>query len=226
MSVSLIAQDTTQMGVSMLLTGQDYWFSYLEGLVEAAEIDQSTADEWEKEYDGYEMVWTFTEPAVAVADGNIDAVCIMGGATVGANDASSYSDGGFCCGIKYSGDFSAQPEIYAVWFSKALYDDWTAALGFSAGVEDTANWRTDDTSYTVSWDVNRWLPKEQRSVEFYTNEYRFQTNDIIKTFTYTYTTDALYAKEVVQSDNFTLTGALETLASTAFTLASAFVIMF
>ena len=119
------------------------------------------------------MVWTFTEPAVAVADGNIDAVCIMGGATVGAYDASSYSDGGFCCGIKYSGDFSAQPEIYAVWFSKALYDDWTAALGFSEGVEDTTNWRTDDTSYTVSWDVNRWLPKEQRSVEFYTNEYRF-----------------------------------------------------
>ena len=154
----LVMQTTDQMGVAMTLEGQEYWFTYLDGLVEDAEIDQTTRDTWEADYDGYQMKWTFSEPAVAVADGNIDAACVMGG--TGANyDASDYSDGGFCCGIKYSGDFSAQPEIYAVWFSHSLYDDWTASAGFSGGVDDTANWRTDDTSYTVSWEVARWLPK-------------------------------------------------------------------
>jgi len=47
----------------------------------------------------------------------------------------------------------------------------------------------------VSWTVNRWLPKEQRSVEFYQNEYRFKAGDVIKAFSYTYTTDALFVKE-------------------------------
>ena len=172
------------------------------------------------------MVWTFSEPAVSIADGNIDAACIMGGATVGSTDASDYSNGGFCCGIMYSGDFSAQPEIYAVWFSKTLYDNWTAALGFSEGVNDTANWRTEDTSYTVNWSVNRWLPKEQRSVEFYQNEYRFAAGDIIKTFAYRYTTDALYEKDEALTNNFTLEGAFEILASTTLTLASAFMFLF
>ena len=139
-SHSLIDSTTTQMGVAMELRGYDYWFEHLANLVEEAEIDQATADQWEEDYDGYEMVWTFTEPAIAVADGNIDAACIMGGATAGTGvyDVSDYSDGGFCCGIKYQGDFSAQPEIYAVWFSKAIYDDWTASTGFSTGVDDTA----------------------------------------------------------------------------------------
>ena len=61
-SISLIDQDTTQMGVAMQLVGNDYWFSYLEQQVEEANIDQATAEEWEKDYDGYEMVWTFSEP--------------------------------------------------------------------------------------------------------------------------------------------------------------------
>ena len=128
---------------------------------------------WEEEYDGYEMVWTFSEPYISVADGHIDAACIMSGDAAGTTDASDKSDGGFCCGIMYSGDFSAQPEIYALWFTKAQYDDWTNSIGFSEAKVDTENWRTEDTSYTVNWTVNRWLPKQQRAVEFYVDEYRF-----------------------------------------------------
>jgi hypothetical protein len=156
----LVTKTTSQMGISMSLTGEPYWADFLIQEVEDANIDQATADEWEERFDGYKMVWTFSEPAVAVADGNIDAACIMSGVADAASKvATSTSDGGFCCGIKYSGTFSSQPEIYAVWFTKALYDDWSASNGFSAGADDTANWRTDETSYTVSWDVERWLPK-------------------------------------------------------------------
>ena len=174
-SSTLLEQTDTQMGVNLILSGKEYWKAWLVSQVDAAEIDQETSDSWEEKYDGYEMQWTFSEPYVSVADGHIDAACIMGGDTAGTGEygVSDYSDGGFCCGIKYSGDFSAQPELYALWFSKSIYDNWTASTGFSSAVDDTANWRTEDTSFTVSWDVNRWLPKEQRAVEFYTNEYRF-----------------------------------------------------
>ena len=52
------------------------------------------------------MLWTFDTPAVAAADKNIDAVCING---------DGYSNGGFCCGIKYTGALSPQPEMWARW---------------------------------------------------------------------------------------------------------------
>ena len=66
-----------------------------------------------------------------------------------------------------------------------MFEDFTTANGFNVdGVLDTANWRTDDTNFTVTWTVNRWLPKEQRSKDYYVNEYRFTTGDIITTYTY------------------------------------------
>ena len=111
------------------------------------------------------MTWTFSAPKITVADQNITAACIMG--------ATNYSDGGFCCGIMYVGNFSSQPEIWATWFNYDDYENWTEADGFSETVSDTENWRTESTSFTVTWEVNRWLPKEQRAVEFYQNEYRF-----------------------------------------------------
>lgn len=213
------------MGVNMLVQGKEYWRNWLDTQVEEAEIDEAQAYDWEEKYDGYEMIWTFSNPGVPVADGHIDAACIMGGNAEGGYVASDYSDGGFCCGIKYSGDFSAQPEIYALWFSKANYDDWTASVGFSSGVDDTENWRTEDTSYTVSWDVARWLPKERRAVNHYENEYRFMKDQIIKAFAYRYTSDALYEKEEELTENFKLAGALELMATTALTVAGAFVML-
>ena len=106
----IITKTTSQMGVTMQLEGTDYWMTTLQDLVEDADIDQETADLWEKEYDGYKMIWTFSEPQITVADDNIDAACIKGAETV--------SNGGFCCGIKYVGNFSSQPEIWAVWFTE------------------------------------------------------------------------------------------------------------
>jgi len=70
------------------------------------------------------MIWDFNEPQVTIADGNIDAVCFRGLEEERTTDDSppvkydwSYSAGGFCCGIKYVGNFSSQPEIWAVWFT-------------------------------------------------------------------------------------------------------------
>ena len=37
----------SQMGVSMQLKGQEYWFTYLEKQVADAKIDEKTRAEWE-----------------------------------------------------------------------------------------------------------------------------------------------------------------------------------
>lgn len=110
----ITAEASVQMGVVMQLKGTDYWFNYLDTEVDEANIDEEERDAWEEKYDGYEMVWTFSGPAVTVADGNIDAACIYGLASDTSTD--SYSGGGYCCGIMYVGNFSSQPEIWAVWF--------------------------------------------------------------------------------------------------------------
>lgn len=46
-------QDNEQMGVSMLILGEPYWFPYLDQQVEDSIIDSATRDEWEQKYDGY-----------------------------------------------------------------------------------------------------------------------------------------------------------------------------
>ena len=211
MSVALVtAVASSQMGVDMYLEGIPYWFTYLDTQVEDATITSDTRTLWEENYDGYEMVWTFSGPAVAAGDQNIDAACIMGDeTTVG---------GGYCCGIKYVGAFATQPELWGVWFTSTQYTDWTASVGFSTAVVDTANWRSDDTSFTVTFETRRWLPKEQRSKEYYVDEYRFDKGDIVSAFTYQYTSDALYVKGTAAS--VTLTGALSNFSSAALAVAA------
>ena len=156
------------------------------------------------------MAWTFVNPRVTTGNGHIDAACIYGKNTAGT---LKYSGGGFCCGIKYVGSFSSQPEIWATWFTDEQFEDFTNAVGFSAGVSDTDNWRTEDTNFTVTWTVNRWLPKEQRSKEYYVNEYRFTAGDTITTYTYQYTSDTLYTKvqktDIGSSGDLVLGGAFE-----------------
>ena len=191
MSVTLVTENpASQMGVSMQLKGQEYWFTYLEKQVADAKIDEKTRADWEKKYDGYEMVWTFTNPKVPTGDGNIDAACIQGITSA----AVDYANGGFCCGIKYIGGFSSQPNLWAIWFTSAQYKAFAAATGFKSSVDDTANWRSTATSYTVSWTVSRWLPKEERSADYYVNEYRFEAGDTVGAFTYKHVPDTKYAK--------------------------------
>lgn len=173
------AEENVQMGVTVTLTGQDYWFTYLQELVADAEIDEETRDEWERKYDGYEMTWTFNNPVVAQGDGNIDAACIEG-----IDGTDKYSDGGWCVGIKYEGSFSSQPDLWAVWFTAQEMTDFTASVGFDLSYDDTDNWRTEATSFTVTWEVMRWLPKEERSVDYYDNEYRFSAGMKVKPYTY------------------------------------------
>jgi len=139
------ANSVDQMGVTVQLRGQEYWFTYLEQQVADAKIDEAKRIEWEKKYDGYEMVWTFSNPKVAAGEGNIDAACIHGKNKAGTD----YAGGGFCNGIKYKGGFSSQPFVWAAWFTSAQLKDFAAATGFSSSVDDTANWRTDATSFTV-----------------------------------------------------------------------------
>ena len=191
MAVTLITADpASQMGVTIELKGQEYWFTYLEQQVADAKIDEATRAVWEKKYDGYEMVWTFSNPKVATGDGNIDAACIQGVTSA----ASDYANGGFCCGIKYIGGFSSQPNLWAIWFTSDQYKAFAAATGFESSTDDSANWRTDATSFTVSWSVNRWLPKEERSAAYYVNEYRFESGDQVGAFTYKHVPDTKYAK--------------------------------
>ena len=78
MSVQLIAESTTQMGVAIKMQGKEYWFAYLDQQQADAVIDDKQRAEWEKKYDGYEMVWTFTNPVVSPLDKNIDAACMIG----------------------------------------------------------------------------------------------------------------------------------------------------
>ena len=131
------------------------------------------------------MVWTFTNPKVATGDGNIDAACIYGKDATGTD----YAGGGFCSGIKYKGGFSSQPQLWGIWFTSTQYDDFAAATGFSTATDDTTNWRSDATSFTVTWSVNRWMPKEERSQEYYVNEYRFEAGNSVGCFTYSNTSD-------------------------------------
>lgn len=84
--------------------------------------------------------------------------------------------------------------MWAIWFSADDLDNWTTSLGFLTQVDDTANWRTTETAFSVTWTVNRWMPKQERSVEYYTNEYRFSAGDTVIPYTYSYTTDLQYQK--------------------------------
>jgi len=97
-------------------------------------------------------------------------------------------------------------------------------LGFSESVIDTELWRTDDTSFTVTWTVERWLPKQQRAVEFYQNEYRFTKGDSIEPFTYVFTADALFEKGDLLTA-ITLDGAMQGISSVAFAVASVFAVL-
>ena len=69
-------------------------------------------------------------PKIAAGDQNIDAACIYG---------SGYSGGGFCCGIKYVNEFSAQPEKWAVWADDDAFSDFTTASGLTT-YDDKDNW--------------------------------------------------------------------------------------
>ena len=60
-TVALVSE-SNYMGVSCTLQGTVYWLSYLESIVADNTYDQATADEWEAKYDGYEMVWAFSNP--------------------------------------------------------------------------------------------------------------------------------------------------------------------
>ena len=190
MSIALIDEATDQMGVAVKLQGQEYWFSYLEQKVTDAEITDEERDALEKKYDGYEMIWTFTNPYVQPVDGNIDAACLAGN---NQDFSTDYSDGGFCCGIKYVGSFSPQPEKWAVWATKDQIKDHAAATGFTKAIDDSANWSTNATSFTVSWDMSRWLPKQERDKEFYLNEYRFEAGDSVSAYTYVNLPDTKYS---------------------------------
>ena len=102
-AVIVEATPDVQMGVSCLITGNEYWFAYLDDQLDANEIDQDTRDDWEAKYDGYQMEWEFTNPVVGTGDEHIDAACIHGYDATLHEDLMDYAGGGFCSGIKYVG---------------------------------------------------------------------------------------------------------------------------
>ena len=122
----MVDDPSVQMAVSLQMTGIEFWFNYLEDLLASSDIDQETYDSWLDLYDGYEMIWSFSNPIVDAADDHIDAACIYG---------EEYADGGFCSGIKYT---STTPAIWAIWFSVEDMTNWTDSVGFASAVDDNA----------------------------------------------------------------------------------------
>lgn len=180
------------------------------------EIDQAKADDWEAKYDGYEMIWTFTSPQNAAGDANIDAGCILGKDAAGVD----YSGGGFCCGIIYEGKVSPQPKKWAIWAPTAAFDDHLKATGLAADeVDDIDNWDTEETSFTISWDISRWLPKQERSNDYYVNEYRFVAGQSVEVYTYKYNADDFF-QLVKEADPKTLLGGLSGVSTAAAALVS------
>ena len=74
----------------MELTGIEFWTEYLDDLYQAGRINELTRDDMLREFDGYEMTWTFKEPTMGREEGNLDGACIYG---------DGYVDGGFCAGL-------------------------------------------------------------------------------------------------------------------------------
>ena len=207
MTATIITSSDTQMGVTITLQGKEYWLTYLEDEVADNTIDQETADEWEARYDGYEMVWSFSGPQVVGGDNHIDAACIRG--------EDSYAGGGFCAGIIYVGSLSSQSEKWAAWVTDEEFDDFAVSVGFSSAVDDTENWRTDATSFTVDWTLSRWLPKEERNLDYYSNEYRFVAGDSVLCYAYTYTNDELYTKVAASDPTITLLDAVSLITNSS-----------
>ncbi len=166
----------SQMGVSMTLSGEMYWFSFLDDQVAEQEIDEETRIAWETKYDGYKMVWQFTNPNVEAQNGNIDAACILGATKPVVEQTEEavvydYSKGGWCVGVEYEGLFQFTPKVWAKWLTDTNFDTLLTAE-LTDAVSDEANWSEPD-NFNTSWEVERWLPKEERSVDYYSNEYRF-----------------------------------------------------
>ena len=98
--------DGLQMGVTIQLGGMTNWLDYLDTEVENNDLDDDDAYDFERWYDGYQMLWAFDTTALLhTADGAIDAACI----------SSSYAEGGFCAGIIFRGSNTRTPELWAQW---------------------------------------------------------------------------------------------------------------
>ena len=159
------------------------------------------------------MVWTFTNPVVAVAANHIEGVCIQG---------QEYADGGFCSGIIYK---ETTPSIWAIWFSDTDMTNFSQSIGFADAVDDIENWRRTDslTTFDQTWTASRWLPKEARNEAYYNNEFRFTSGDSVETFALTYTSDQLYQLNLQQT--LTLTGAISGVSNVAFALVASFAVL-
>ena len=129
------------------------------------------------------MIWTFSNPKVAPADGNIDAVCIFG---ADSNDFNDYSGGGYCVGIKYVGTFSPVPQLWAIWATANEKKTFTQESGFSTSVNDLDNWRTDAATFTSVFRARRWMPPYDDPMP---NAFRFEDNDVVSAYTYTNVSD-------------------------------------
>lgn len=65
------------------------------------------------------------------------------------------------------------------------------------------------------------MPQEERSVEYYTNEYRFTAGDIVQVYTYKYNSDDLYRLTWDKSVTLVMGATSVTTALTATVLSAA-----
>ena len=113
--------------------------------------------------DGYKMTWDFDTPSVvAEKAGAIDAACL----------SSEYGAGMSCCGIIYSGTGPFTASKFALWSSIDQMKAFDVDKPLE-GNDDNDNWWTLETSFTTTFSIYRWMPKEKLEVAWYDNFFRF-----------------------------------------------------
>ena len=85
---------------------------------------------------------------------------------------------------------------------------------------------TEATNFVSVWTTKRWLPKEERSKEYYVNEYRFMAGDKVTAFTYKFTSSDLNKKEEKKIVDLLLKHAMSSLSSAAAALITTTYLLF
>ena len=131
------------------------------------------------------MAFTFITGSVVfqkTANNAVNGACVY----------ADYADGGWCVGTLYTGTVSYTANKWAQWSTKNNIDTFNPNKAL-VGISDSDNWRLPEGetfSGTGTFTLYRYMPKEQRSIEYYDNEYRFSAGSTVTAFVY-YSTNAL-----------------------------------
>ena len=152
-----------QMGITIGLEGTRDLKEHLQALVDDGTYKKEDMDNLIDYTDGYKMTWDFDTPSVvAEKAGAIDAACL----------SSEYGQGMVCVGIIYAGTGQLTASKFALWLNTEQKNAYDVDKPLE-GNDDSENWWTAETSFTTTFSMYRWMPKEVLEVAWYKNFYRF-----------------------------------------------------